>query len=115
MKRLSSFKGSVLATLASLMFGMTLLVGGASPVLASGPYLYNNYGNVAILENAPGGYAISYPATPSAVTMYCWTDSIWFSGNYFTNRWFYVHSSYTNQNGWVSASWVANQVVVRHC
>jgi hypothetical protein len=79
----------------------------------SAPYLNNTYWGYAL--HNPGG------SGNQTVSVACWYDGDWATGNYTTNRWFrvLVYESYdgyaTPRWLFVHASYVYNQPVVRQC
>lgn len=44
--------------------------------------------------------------------MHCWTDNIWYHGNYGSHRYFYGYNGYW---GYVHSSFVYNQIAVPRC
>ena len=77
-----------------------------------------------IESNTYWGYALHNPGATSGnqvVSVACWYDGDWATGNYYTNRWFkvLVYESYDGYGTprwlFVHASYVYNQPNVREC
>lgn len=81
------------------------------------PQLYNHTGGYIGMYYGPTvQYSWVKVWLPSGDRFYeqCYTDNEWYYGNYWTNRWFLGTDAW-GYWGWVSASYVVNQVPVGHC
>jgi hypothetical protein len=118
----------MIATLAALVVGVGANTTGAA-VQSGYPTATVQYGASTrtlpyLRSSTYWGYALRNPGMSSGnqtVSVACWWDGDWATGNYTTNRWFRV-LVYENYDGYavprwlfVHASYVYNQPVVRHC
>jgi hypothetical protein len=97
---------AVVGVLAAAVFAA---VAGA----ASASYSYSRGDSVAAWWQ-PGVYAFQIPNYTS-VRMLCWTDGVWWNGNYWSNRWFRVSMIYGDGREWLHSSNVYAQTSVPHC
>jgi hypothetical protein len=92
-----------------------LTVAGATPTVAtaksksSATYVWAKKGAIPVyMSPTSKSYWVSTLGSYEKVTMVYWTDCQWYTGNYRTNRWFYIWY-WGNRAGWVNASYVYNQ------
>ena len=83
-------------------------------------YVNNSHGSsVPVLSCAKPSCTVWYRLSNGfKVQMVCWTDTVWFNGNYNSPRWFWVAwgtSSGSIRSGFVHSSYVYNQTKVGHC
>ena len=89
----------------------------ATPANAAGWARISSNSGGAWMRTCPntGCSGITYLGNGKDVMVFCWTDAQWATGNYSSNRWFYVNPSYDNRNGYVHSSLIANQPSVPRC
>jgi hypothetical protein len=80
------------------------------------PTLYNKTGGYIGMYYVPSVNSWVKVWLPSGDRFYeeCYIDNQWYYGNYWTNRWFLGTDAW-GYYGYVHASYVSNQVSVRHC
>jgi uncharacterized protein YraI len=86
---------------------------------ASGSRISSNSGS-ANIRNCPDTHCtiVGRASNGAPVQMRCYRDAQWATGNYSSNRWFYVNTNMYGTiplTGWVHSSLVANQTGVGRC
>ena len=108
---------NLIVAMALLATPLALTAIEAAPASAASTYVYNIRGSYVPLCGSPGcPYGPNYMirnGNPSV--LYCWVDSSWHYGNYWTNRWFRAYFVSANLVAYVPASYVINQYAVPHC
>ena len=76
-------------------------------------FLYNYYDYTVPIYGCPSSSCVvtNDLANYSPVKMLYWTDCHWYTGNYQSNRWFYIYYWYSGEVwvGWVHSSHVFQQ------
>lgn len=100
-------------------------VGLAAPASAAtawpshSSYLWANgnggWTNVRSCPSTACALLFSVYNTGDPVYILCYTDGQWATGNYSTNRWFYIYVADAGRYGYVNASLVFNQASSPHC
>jgi hypothetical protein len=106
---------SAARTRLTLLLAVVAAIVVAVPAVASASYTHNNNYSYSELRNGPSGsnLVIANLYNNTTVTMQCYTDSSSWTGNYTSNRWFYVSAG--SGAGWVHSSYVFSQISVPHC
>ena len=103
--------------MATLLAAASLLFAGAASASAVGYGTVSSHTGYAYVRAVPGGAWLATAWNGYTLTMYCWVDSVWAYGNYWTNRWFQVAVPGWRYGGvgYIHASLVANQPALPHC
>lgn len=101
----------------TLAMATTVLSLAITPAFAGGPIVYRQAGN----HWSPMSFAPTYNvsrltwlAPGERFNMICWTDHVWYNGNYGSYRWYYGQS-FDHGYGYVHSSYVYYQWNVRRC
>jgi hypothetical protein len=120
LKLRTSGRQRILLAAAMLCVIGLLTVGGARPAGATTAWpSHSSYvstsGGWSYVRSCPntGCSAQFLLSNGSPVWMLCWTDAQWATGNYSSNRWFYIYSY--NGYGYVHSSLVYNQAPSPPC
>ncbi len=111
-----------MATVALLVPLAVLIGAGPAQAIASPcspvSYVYDYSSNSAPIEciSSVCGYGQEMrEGNGGRITMHCWYDGAWYTGNYSSNRWFEVYPPGLPGLWLIHSSYVYNQVSVGHC
>lgn len=107
--------GAVAFTVIVVVTGVALVM--VRPAAAAGTYVSRTQTIRFCVNTANAGcHPSGVPSVQQnqSVTMICWQDGSWYTGDYSTNRWFWIKSS-TGVVGFLSASVVRQQTAVPNC
>ncbi len=104
--------GVVLATLLQFSFGATMAL-AATPSIDRGPAGVQN-----CISKCPSDTSKGPLVGGTLVTMRCWAFGDIATGNYKSDKWFYItvaSGTFAGKVGWVHSSWVKDQTTVGRC
>lgn len=97
-------------------FSVVLVLGTSAAAEAA--YVWSNTGGAYVRAQPwQSSAAYAYVGNYTVLAMYCWTDSGWAMGNWWTNRWYQVAVPGWRYGGvgYIHASLVANPPALRRC